>query len=196
MSPRTRDAAAPPDLAPLRLRLGQLVVQAGLGADAAQLARSLAVLWQEYTSATGQGRELVSEIAVGCCAIARWLDPVRSVQAVPPLCAVVWHVGALRPQDGTARAWLDFLIPSDGRHAEACAWATDIQLLLAHAGIPVQAESILIDPMPGEGPAKGTVPTTDPLRVWGCQSLFHLYQSSVERDDTILGCEHGLRRRA
>lgn len=183
------------NLRSLRLRLSQLSVQAGLGADVAALASELAGLWREAVASPDRVHELVAEVAAGCCAMARWLDPVRSVHAVPPLCVVMWHVGPLQRRDGPAKLWLDLVLPDGGRRAEAQAWAADIRLLLAHAQIPCQSEWILI-PQSGSALSVGPLPPAPWARVWGCKSLFHQYQLSGELQEALAQRVPTLRRRA
>jgi hypothetical protein len=168
----------------LRLRLTQLSALAAQGAGPLTLAAALARLWEDAACPANAVPEVLAEIATGCCAMARWLDAERSVQAVPPLCVVVWRVSGLQRHGGPAKVWLDLVLPDDGRRAQAQAWASDIRLLLAQAQIPCQSEWILI-PRPAGTFRELPLPPQGGSRVWGCQSLFHHYQLSGELQEAL-----------
>lgn len=163
-----RPMAAP--LAALRLRLRELAVQAGRGASPASLAPALRDLHREHVAALAPADPATLKAASGLfvqdlCRLARWLDPARTVEIVPPLCIVRWHVGASSHSPDPATLWIDFVIPGDARRDAARAWARDVRLLLALADLPHLAETVTgSDAAPGQ-------PTTAPIAVWGCMSL-------------------------
>lgn len=167
-----RPTVAP--LGALRLRLRELSVRAGLGASPASLAPGLRDVHRTHVAALAPVDPAALQTASGVflqdlCRLARWFDPARSVEVVPPLCVVLWHVGASSHSPDPATLWIDFVIPGDGRGAAARAWARDVRLLLSLADLPHLAETVA-----GTAAAAGAAPvrpTATPIAVWGCMSL-------------------------
>jgi hypothetical protein len=171
----------------LRIAMQRLAIGAGLGTPPHDLAKALHDIWcdafdadEHETLALPARQRLAAELLAGTCATARWLDPARSMEAVAPLCVVLWHVGALHGRAHPATLWLDLVVPGDGRKAAALEWAFDVRLLLAEADIPHCADTVQL------GDRATTTADTAPaapgvIEVWGCMSLYHHYDHSGMR---------------
>lgn len=164
----------------LQLRLRELAIQAGRGAGSDPLVPALRELFRREVSTpaslpAAERLRVGTTFLHGVCGLARWFDPARSVQAVPPLCVGLWHVGAAFETRDPSTLWIDFVLPHDGRRQPAIEWAHDIRMLLLQAGIPHRAESVLVPPL-----AVATPPTLRDAGAWGCMSLWQAYRCSGE----------------
>lgn len=122
--------------------------------------------------------ELGAVFVGGVCSMARWLDPRRTTQVVPPLCVVLWHVGSSWSCPASTTLWIDFALPEDGRREAAIAWAHDVRLLLMAAQVPHRAEMVSLR---GTDPARPGRPGSDwDGAPWGCQSLFEAYRRAQD----------------
>lgn len=171
----------------VQLRLRELAIQAGLGADGEQVARPLRDLFRRELPAdpalpAADRLRVATAFVHGVCRLARWFDPARSVQAVPPLCVVLWHVGRAFETNDPSTLWIDFVLPDDPRRRPAVEWAHDIRMLLMRADIPHRAETVLVPPLSTAAP-----PSLSDVAAWGCMSLAHAYRCSGE-------FERGVRR--
>src|ERR1700752_2523092 len=137
----------------LRLQLRGLSIAAGLGLPLDVLARQLSRAWSDACLGEGRGipdsRRLAVELVAGCCSLARWLDPARSAEIVPPLGAVLWHSND-RPLSMVGPGpRFDLIVPRDARRPMAMAWASDVCALLALSGIRHWGELVEVPGHPG-----------------------------------------------
>lgn len=182
---REQATAHPTDagIARVRLELHAFAIQAGRGVDGAQFAAPLRDLFaRELTprsaASVAERLRLGTAFVRGVCALARWFDPARSTQVVPPLCVVLWHVGRGFASRAPSTLWLDVVLPDDARRVAAVDWALDIRLLLMQAGIPHRAETVLAPPITlSPAPAAAEAQA---LGAWGCMSLLEAYRCSGE----------------
>lgn len=107
--------------------------------------------------------------------MARWLDAARTVQIVPPLCAVLWHVSASPADARVPTPWFDLVVPDDIREDAATEWAADVRSLLTLSGIAHRAETIMLNWLRGSSIRETDAPPTV-IAVWGCMSLYHQYR--------------------